>query len=114
MSQDYAATEGGVYFVVQGDIERSKTWLEYDVGYSGDTSTFGGTINGYAYKNLYEAVANLAGSYQTERYKYLFQNKLDARIMLFYIKLTFDASQDISKTYLVDHFYCEWEEEEKL
>lgn len=114
MSTTKVATEGGLYFVVQGDIEKNKNWLEYAVGYTGDSSTFTGTISGYAYKNLYEAVVNLAGSYQTENYKYFFHNKISARTMLYCIKMTFLADAVNGTNYSIDSFYCKWEEEEKL
>jgi hypothetical protein len=113
MSTTKVATQGGLYFVVQGDIERNKTFLEYSVGYTGDT-TFSGSIEAYAYPNLYGAVQNLAGSSQVEGYKYYYQKKIVGRTMMFNLLLVFGADIDVGTTLSIDSFYCKWEEEERL
>jgi hypothetical protein len=113
MSTAKVATEGGLYFTVQGDIERNKTFLEYAIGYTGG-SAYTGTITAFAYKNLFETVVDLSPSSQTEGMKYYCQNKLAARTMLFYVKQTFLTDAVVGTTNSIDFFYTKWEEEEKL
>jgi hypothetical protein len=113
MSTTKVATQGGLYFVVQGDIERNKTWLEYAVGYTGG-SAFNGTIEAYCYQDIFGTVTSLAGSYQVENKKYFYQDKLTARTMMFLALLVMGSNIDVGTTISIDHFYCKWEEEEKL
>jgi hypothetical protein len=59
-------------------------------------------------------VTSLAGSYQVENKKYFYHDKLTARTMMFLVLLVMGASIDVGTTISIDHFYCKWEEEEKL
>jgi hypothetical protein len=119
LTPNFATENCYVKLSVLGSPETNKTFLEYSLGYTLSypfTQTGGAalSLNYWNQINNVTAGSSILLENETSYFKYFAQEKIIARLMGFSVSFTAGSSGANKINVYLDHFYCKWNEEEKL